>query len=71
MSPLLHPLRNAALQIVTLIGLQMGIVLSGTVTVEFVFAWPGIGNLTTGAVFALDLGIHGLPEPRFSRFPVA
>jgi peptide/nickel transport system permease protein len=50
-----HALRNAALPVVTLIGVQSGMLLSGAVTVEFVFAWPGIGLLTTDAVLARDV----------------
>ena len=49
-----HALRNAALPIVTIIGLQVGALLSGAVTVEAVFAWPGLGSLTTQAVSATD-----------------
>jgi peptide/nickel transport system permease protein len=50
-----HALRNAALPVVTLIGVQSGMLMSGAVTVEFVFAWPGIGLLTTDAVLARDV----------------
>lgn len=50
-----HALRNAALPVVTLIGVQAGMLMSGAVTVEFVFAWPGIGLLTTDAVLARDV----------------
>jgi peptide/nickel transport system permease protein len=52
---IVHALRNAALPVVTLIGLQMGAMLSGAITVEFVFAWPGIGQLVTAAVLARDV----------------
>lgn len=47
---LFHSLRNALLPIVTLIGLQLGALLGGTVVVETVFAWPGIGRLTIDAI---------------------
>ncbi|WP_116996747.1 ABC transporter permease [Desertimonas flava] len=45
-----HGLRNAALPIITLLGLQAGMLLSGAVTVEAVFAWPGLGSLAVQAV---------------------
>jgi peptide/nickel transport system permease protein len=48
-------LRNASLPVVTLIGLQIGTLLSGAITVETVFAWPGIGSLATQAVTNRDI----------------
>ena len=45
-----HSLRNALLPTVTLIGLQIGALLGGTVVVETVFAWPGIGRLAIDAI---------------------
>jgi ABC-type dipeptide/oligopeptide/nickel transport system permease component len=45
-----HSLRNALLPIVTLIGLQLGSLLGGTVVVETVFAWPGVGRLAIDAI---------------------
>ncbi len=45
-----HALKNSALPVITLIGLQAGTLLSGAVTVEAVFAWPGLGSLATQAV---------------------
>ena len=50
-----HALKNASLPVVTLIGMQMGILLSGAITVETVFAWPGLGSLATQAVRNQDL----------------
>ena len=40
-----HGLRNASIPIVTLMGLQMGTLLGGSLVVEMVFAWPGMGRL--------------------------
>jgi peptide/nickel transport system permease protein len=40
-----HALRNAAIPILTLIGLQAGQLMGGAVLTETVFAWPGIGRL--------------------------
>jgi peptide/nickel transport system permease protein len=51
---MIHALRSASLPIVTIIGLQMGMLLSGAVTVEYVFAWPGLGSLAMNAVQARD-----------------
>lgn len=49
-----HALRNAALPVVTVIGLQAGALISGAVTVEVVFAWPGLGSLAVDAVSFRD-----------------
>jgi peptide/nickel transport system permease protein len=45
-----HVLPNAAIPIVTVIGLQLGFLLGGVVVVEVIFAWPGIGRLALTAV---------------------
>lgn len=49
-----HALRNSAIPILTILGLQTGLLLSGAVTVEYVFAWPGLGTLATEAVGGRD-----------------
>lgn len=49
-----HVLRNASLALVTLIGYRMAHILSGTVIIETVFAWPGIGRLAVDCVFRRD-----------------
>lgn len=49
-----HAFRNAMLPIVTLVSLNLGYVVAGAITVEFVFAWPGIGGLTVEALNARD-----------------
>jgi len=49
-----HAFRNALLPVTTMLGLQVGTLLSGAVITETVFAWPGIGQLSTQAVFARD-----------------
>jgi peptide/nickel transport system permease protein len=49
-----HGLRNAALPIITLVGLQLGQLLGGAVVTETIFAWPGIGSLIVQAVFNRD-----------------
>jgi peptide/nickel transport system permease protein len=45
-----HGLRVAALPLITLIGLQAGLVLAGSYVVESIFNWPGIGKLTLDAI---------------------
>ena len=52
-----HALRNAALPIVTVIGLQFGLLLGGAVLTETVFAVPGLGRLIVGAIRQLDFPI--------------
>ena len=55
-----HVLRNAMLPITTIIGLQVGLLLSGAVLTETVFAWPGIGSWLRDAIFNRDYPvIHG------------
>ena len=49
-----HVLKNALLPVTTLIGLQLSYLLGGTVIVEIVFAWPGIGSLVVDAILARD-----------------
>lgn len=49
-----HALRNALLPIVTIIGLQFGILLGGAVLTETVFSWPGIGRLLVDAISYRD-----------------
>jgi len=50
-----HVLRNAMIPTVTVIGLQVGALLGGSVIVETVFSWPGIGWLLMQAVYARDV----------------
>ncbi len=49
-----HALPNAALPVVTLLGLQLGTLLSGTVITETVFSWPGIGSLMVESINRRD-----------------
>jgi peptide/nickel transport system permease protein len=49
-----HILRNALLPVTTIIGLQTGLLLSGAVLTETVFAWPGIGTWLKDAIFYRD-----------------
>jgi peptide/nickel transport system permease protein len=54
---LVHALRNAALPIVAMVGLDVGIFMSGAVVVESVFGWPGIGQLAWQAIQLVDIPI--------------
>jgi len=50
-----HAFKNALLPVVTLLGLDVGHLLSGAVITETIFAWPGVGRLTVEAVLGKDL----------------
>jgi len=52
-----HALRNAALPLVTVAGLQFGLLLGGAVITESVFAVPGVGRLIVGAIRQLDFPV--------------
>jgi len=52
-----HVLRNAALPVVTLLGLEVASLLGGAVITETIFAWPGIGQLTVQAIQARDFPV--------------
>ncbi len=52
-----HVLRNALLPVVTVAGVQMGGLLGGSVIVESVFGWPGLGMLAFESLFARDLNL--------------
>jgi peptide/nickel transport system permease protein len=52
-----HALVNAALPLVTVAGLQVGLLLSGAIVTETVFAVPGVGRLIVGAIRQLDFPI--------------
>jgi len=49
-----HALKNALIPIVTVAGMQFGFLLGGTVIIETVFAWPGVGRLVVQAIFNRD-----------------
>ncbi len=52
-----HVLRNAVLPVVTMAGVQVGSLLGGSVVVETVFAWPGLGLLAFQSLLARDLNL--------------
>ncbi|MGQ9477377.1 MAG: ABC transporter permease [Candidatus Bipolaricaulia bacterium] len=49
-----HALRNALIPIITIGGLQLGILLGGAVITETIFAWPGMGRLLVNSIIARD-----------------
>lgn len=54
---LVHALPNAAIPVLTVIGLKLGDLVAGSIIVETVFAWPGIGRLLIGAINGRDFAV--------------
>ena len=52
-----HALRNALIPILTILGLQFGTLLAGTIVTETIFSWPGIGRLTVSAISNRDYAL--------------
>jgi dipeptide transport system permease protein len=50
----LHALRNALIPVVTVIGLQVGVLLAGAILTETIFSWPGIGKWMVDSIFRRD-----------------
>jgi len=50
-----HALRNALVPVITIVGLQTGLLLGGAVLTEHIFAWPGVGRLTFDAISNRDM----------------
>jgi glutathione transport system permease protein len=49
-----HALRNALIPVVTMVGLEFGFLLGGSIVVETVFSWPGLGRLLVDSVSFRD-----------------
>jgi ABC-type dipeptide/oligopeptide/nickel transport system permease component len=49
-----HAFRNALIPVITILGLQFGTLLAGTIVTETIFSWPGIGRLTVQAIASRD-----------------
>ncbi|MCZ6842453.1 MAG: ABC transporter permease, partial [SAR324 cluster bacterium] len=49
-----HALRNALIPIITIAGLQIGVLLSGAIITESIFDWPGIGSLLLEGIYQRD-----------------
>lgn len=54
---MVHALKNSSIPVVTVMGLDLGILLGGTVIIEVVFAWPGVGRLVVEAIANRDFPI--------------
>ena len=52
-----HALSNACLPVITFAALQLGVLLGGAVSIEAVFAWPGLGQVALQAVQTRDLPV--------------
>ena len=52
-----HGLRNAAIPVITVTGLSLGFMLSGSIVIETVFSWPGLGRLIVQAVPGRDFPV--------------
>jgi peptide/nickel transport system permease protein len=50
-----HALRNAVGPLVTLVGIDLGVLLGGAVVIELIFSWPGIGREVLRAIFEVDI----------------
>ncbi len=50
----LHALRNALIPVVTVIGLQVGVLFAGAILTETIFAWPGVGKWLVDSIFRRD-----------------
>jgi len=52
-----HALKNAFIPIITVIGLQFGVLLGGAVLTETIFSWPGLGKYLVDAIYARDFPV--------------
>jgi len=52
-----HVLRNAAIPLISIIGVQFGYLLSGSIYIETIFSWPGLGNLLAEAIGNRDFAL--------------
>jgi len=66
-----HVLRNGLLPVITLLGLSLPALFSGTVFVEVIFAWPGVGREMVGAVGARDYPVIMASTAIFATLVVA
>jgi len=65
-----HVLRNALIPVITLLGLNLPALVSGTVFVEVIFAWPGMGRVIVDAVLARDYPVVLATTAVFATFVV-
>jgi peptide/nickel transport system permease protein len=52
-----HALKNTAIPVVTILGLDLGSMLGGAVIIETIFAWPGVGRLAIQSIYARDFPV--------------
>jgi peptide/nickel transport system permease protein len=52
-----HALKNAMLPVITVIGLQLGILMTGAILTETIFAWPGMGRWVVNAILARNFPV--------------
>ncbi len=52
-----HAMKNALLPVITVLGFQMGHLLGGSIVIEQVFTWPGIGSLLVNSISARDIPV--------------
>jgi peptide/nickel transport system permease protein len=52
-----HAMRNAALPVITILGLNLGFLFSGAFIIEYIFSWPGVGRLAVNALTSRDYPI--------------
>jgi len=52
-----HILKNAAIPIISIVGVQFSYLLSGSIYIETIFSWPGLGQLLAESVFNRDFGL--------------
>ena len=53
----MHAMRNAVLPLITVLGLEVAGLLNGSLIVETVFSWPGVGKILTGSVSRRDFPV--------------
>lgn len=63
-----HALRNAWMPVITMLGLELGFLLSGVVVVETVFSWPGVGRLVFNAINQRDIPLVQTAVVMFAFF---
>ena len=54
---MLHALKNASIPVVTIVGMQFGVLMSGAVVTEIIFTWPGIGWLLVNGILNRDFPV--------------
>ena len=52
-----HALKNALIPVVTTVGIQIGRILGGTIVIEIIFSFPGMGKLLLDAIFGRDFPV--------------